>query len=485
MPLSSSSSESLLVFSDVHLGSDIQDRAENPCRRSSAVDRDLVALLDYYRGQTPHGERWRIVIAGDFIDFIGISIGAGDASIATELTEEEQAHGLGSAVDHARLKLARVSVRHADVFRALARFIAAGHALSVVHGNHDIELHWDEVKADFRSLLSSHVEAWAREAFEARIEFHPWFFYRDGVAYIEHGHQYDPFCSTEHIMAPLSPLDPRRVARGFCDVLLRYVVRTTRGMKEHGHETVGVAHYVAFGVRLGLSGLLRLASNFALAVYEMFRLRRAHLSDAARALRTEHDARVAKLAVATRVGLERLRALLALQTPPITRTVHGILGSVLLDRIGVALVALVALAIVAGFGGLSTTAAYVAVPIAALWILLHVFLSRRRIVDPAEHMVDRAAHVARLFPAAFVVMGHTHIAAAVPAGDATYINVGSWAEEAEEIEGDAHAAAPPRATRTHLVIHVRDDQPEAHFRRWDEAGPPASILPPQGPTRTT
>ena len=31
------------------------------------------------------------------------------------------------------------------------------------------------------------------------------------------------------MMAPLSPLDPRRIARGFTDVFLRYVVRPTRG----------------------------------------------------------------------------------------------------------------------------------------------------------------------------------------------------------------------------------------------------------------
>ena len=52
--------------------------------------------------------------------------------------------------------------------------------------------------------------------------------YSNGVAYIEHGHQYDPFCATEHVMAPLSPLDPRRVARGVSEVLLRFGGRPTR-----------------------------------------------------------------------------------------------------------------------------------------------------------------------------------------------------------------------------------------------------------------
>jgi UDP-2,3-diacylglucosamine pyrophosphatase LpxH len=472
--------ESLLVFSDVHLGSDIQDGAANPAHRSESVDRDLVRLLAHYRAQKPPADRWRIVIAGDFIDFIGMTVTPDVGAVSTELTDEERRHGVGSAADHARLKLARVAKRHADVFAGLAAFVADGHALSLVHGNHDIEFHWDAVKDDFRAMLLEHAVAGeSREgaaldgaAFAERIEFNPWFFYRDGVAYIEHGHQYDPFCATEHIMAPLSPLDPRRVARGFCDTLIRFVVRPTRGMKEHGHENVGLGHYISFGIQLGLAGMLKLGVDFARAVAEMFRLRRAHLSDAAKALRAEHEERVAKLASVTRLGLERLRALLLLQTPPITSSVAGILRSVLLDRLAVAVVSLLTLAVLFIVGGFHRGVPWAAGVVVAAWVSLHVYFSRQRNVDPGEQMIDRAAQLAKLFPAAFVVMGHTHVPEAVKAGDATYINVGSWAEEAEEPTEVAY-----RAPRTHLVIHVRNEQPEALFCSWEDSGPRSRVLP--------
>ena len=476
-------SESLLVFSDVHLGSDIHDGAVNKARRSVAVDRDLVLLLAHYRAQKPPADRWRIVIAGDFIDFIGISIApATEGGMETELNEEERAHGIGSAVDHARLKLARVAERHADVFEELASFVADGHALSLVHGNHDIEFHWDAVKDDFRAMLAGHATRLGKvhdaADFAERIEFNPWFFYRDGVAYIEHGHQYDPFCATQNIMSPISPFDPRRVARGFCDTLIRFVVRPTRGMKEHGHEHVGVGFYLAFGMQLGVSGMAKLGLAFVNAVREMFRLRRGHLSEAARALRLEHDERVAKLAAVTRLGMGRLRALLSLQVPPITSSIGGIMKSVLLDRLAVGFVALLALLGIVIFGGFHGRAAWAAGGVIAAWIGLHAYFARQRSVDASEHMVDRAAHLAKLFPAAFVVMGHTHIPVSVPAGDATYINVGSWAEEIDENAPVLAADAPPavidpayRAARTHLVIHVRDDRAEAHFCTWEDTGP--------------
>src|SRR5437764_1361073 len=119
----SAPSESLLVFSDVHLGSDIHDGAAHAVRRSESVDRDLVRLIAHYRAQKPPADRWRIVIAGDFIDFIGMIVTPAQGALETELTEEERIHGVGNAVDHARLKLARVAKRHADVFEELAKFV--------------------------------------------------------------------------------------------------------------------------------------------------------------------------------------------------------------------------------------------------------------------------------------------------------------------------------------------------------------------------
>ena len=485
--------ESLLVLSDVHLGSDIADGGRNLVRRSSSIDRDLVQLIDHYRAHPRTGSRWRLVIAGDFIDFIGMTVRPDEhAALHTPLNDEERSHGLGSAADHARLKLRRVAERHAPVFVALAAFVAAGHGLTLVHGNHDIELYWDDVQTDFREVLQRHARAAEpaldAETFAARIEFNPWFFYRDGVAYIEHGHQYDPFCATAHVMAPLSPTDPRRVARGFCDTLLRYVVRQTRGMSEHGHEHVGMLHYVAFAARLGLAGTARLGLQFVLAVTELFRLRRAHWSEAGARLREEHERRVAKLAEVTRDGHARLRALLSLQVPPITSTVRGILKSLLLDRIGVALASVLVLALVAAFSvhlGSFALAAAGAVSVGVGWALLDRWFTAQRNVDPTQLMVDRATQLARIFPAAFVVMGHTHTPASLPAGDATYVNVGAWAEEEHEpepgvgTEGAPGAGLDPeaatafgyRAPRTHLVIHVGAAGAEAQFFSWHESGP--------------
>lgn len=469
------------MLSDVHLGSDIVEAeaaAWHP-RRSRAVDRDLVAMIEHYRTAPARAGRWRMVIAGDFVDFIGITLPSCEVELETEPSDEERAHGLGNAPDHARLKLRRVAERHRAIFAALAAFVADGHALTIVHGNHDIEFYWPAVQEEMRAQLFAHADVRARgegrsverTAFDGRIEFSPWFFYRKGVAWIEHGHQYDPLCATTLPMAPLCPIDPRRIARGLCDTLLRFVVRPTRGLLEYGHERMGIVDYVAFGARLGLGGLLDLLGRFARAVLELFRLRRAYLTEAAETLRVEHDRRLELLAQATRIGVDRLRALAALQAPPATASIRGILASVLLDRLALGLASSVALVVLAVLGMKQGEYLWGAVTVVVAWILANRQLARGRKIDPGDELRDRAGALATLFPAAFVVMGHTHQPMAVPVagGAATYVNLGSWDEP--EPEG-ADGSPPFRAPRTHLVIHPDGSKPIAEFLRWDpERGP--------------
>lgn len=459
----------LLVLSDVHLGSDLVQHAQPgaPARGEAGQrrDRELVALLDWYRERPRGGRPWRLVIAGDLVDFVGMSVSAPGVQLDTEPNDEEREHGLGSAVDHTLEKLRRVAAHHQKVFSALARFVAAGNTLVVVRGNHDVDFHWEPVQAAFSDILASHAPT-AR----GRVEFAEWFYYEEGVVYIEHGHQYDDYCSYDHILHPVMPSDPRRSLRSLSDILLRYVVRPTRGMMEAGHDTATALDYLRFGARLGVSGMLRLASRFLLAIAALIALWREHVGDAARWVRQEHERKMALLAEARDISLVKLRALASLQRPPITRSVLRILAAVMLDRVALAAAVLGVLVWLAvarwtpmlGFELAGALA--LVVPAAWLW------RRARGAIDASASLRERAAQVAALFPAAFVVMGHTHLPEVLPAegADATYVNLGAWAEE-ESVEGIGPSAP---ASRTHLVVQQVDGKPVASLMRWDaESGP--------------
>ena len=463
MTKSTKPKESILVFSDVHLGSDLNDSGPF-VPRSPAVDRDLARMLEHYRGVTPPADRWRIVIAGDFIDFVGMSIDPREGEVvATELTLEERRNGVGSAEDHARLKLRRVATRHAEIFAELGQLVAEGHALTVLHGNHDIELHWDGLKQDFRELVAAAAPEAERAVAAARIEFEPWFFYREGVVYIEHGHQYDPFCATSFILAPVSPRDPRRVERGFSETLLRSIVRRTPGLKEHGHEDRGLTSYASWALTLGVRGTYALFARFCSAVLELLKTQRAYLGDTAAEMRRAHEVRLEARASSSGLSPAELRDLLALQSRPIGSTFRGVLASVMLDRLAMGLFVVVALGLIAALVRLGPLAGYglhATGVVVAFWVGLHFYFSAGRgSVDPAKQMVDRAARIGKMLRAPYVVMGHTHVPLSVRAGEATYINVGSWAEEDDD-------TSSYRAARTHLVIHERDSGAEALFYEW-------------------
>nr|MBP9113682.1 hypothetical protein [Polyangiaceae bacterium] len=88
----------------------------------------------------------------------------------------------------------------------------------------------------------------------------------------------------------------------------------------------------------------------------------------------------------------------------------------------------------------------------------------------------RAVKLATLFPAEYIVMGHTHVPVKRKVTEqATYVNLGSWAEE-EPQEGRQFVY---RAARTHLVIETREDDPLAargSFLEWHtEHGIPVEI----------
>jgi UDP-2,3-diacylglucosamine pyrophosphatase LpxH len=98
-----------------------------------------------------------------------------------------------------------------------------------------------------------------------------------------------------------------------------------------------------------------------------------------------------------------------------------------------------------------------------------VWSARQRVrdVDAASALRRAAGRIAELFPARFVVMGHTHKPVFERLTDAaTYVNLGNWA--VDDLDGAAQ-----EAPRTHLVLRWIDGQPQAEFRRWD------SLLGPQ------
>jgi UDP-2,3-diacylglucosamine pyrophosphatase LpxH len=473
-----------LMMSDVHLGSDIIPHLRpwaltSWLKHEAEIDARLSAWLDHYRCARDGDRPWRLVIAGDFLDLVGVSIPT-PASLPTKPTSEEQRHGLGSAVDHVVCKIEAIARRHQAVFRALGRFVAAGNALVIVRGNHDIELHWRAAQRALVDAILAHEPARQRAQLRARIELRPWFFAVDGLLYVEHGHEFDAMCSYGDPLAPTCQRDRRRIRWTPFSVLLRFVARPTRGLSSAGYGYVGMSAYVGLLLKLGLRGSFDIAGRYARASYrllaECLLNARALASGRARVWLARGPARIdrarqglARFAQRSGVSEERLASLCALYVPPAVQRFGLMMRSLYIDRIvcgmSSALSLLVAplLWLQAGiYSGL------VSGGVGALF-LLYALIGSGTNQSPQATMQKSAARIAALFSARWVVMGHTHQPVLTAVSEsASYVNLGSWGED-DPPDERTHPQVSPG---TFLLVRKGGDDFHAELLRWDvERGP--------------
>ncbi len=467
------SSEALLIFSDVHLGSDLNDHETS---RAFAVrgarSRPRRAHRSLRKDAAEELTRWRIVIAGDFIDFIGMAI-MPSGRRAPDGAERGRARARAGKLVRSRAREGRARGRAAHGRVRGARRVSSPTGTRSRSSTATTTSSSTGTTSSRRSKSSPPrgARSGADGSRQGRVRranrFQPVVFLRrERLAYIEHGHQYDEFCATEDFMAPLSPA---RSAAHRARVLRRAppLRRPARRRPARARARAHGAHRVrAFGARLGFRGMVA-------PVRAIRRRGRRALPVAPRVL-LEPRARCAKSTSgawrfspqATRIGIERLRALAALQVAarhavdprhPRERAARSPRARASLVR---PMVIVAACRRTRGSTSLSPARAS-----RVAWLLAHRYLTKRRKLDPDEQLVERAEPTGAPVPRRVRRDGahaRAHASAGVADGAATYINVGSWAEEEPE-EGSA--------TRTHLVISVRDGKAVAELRTWSAEGP--------------
>lgn len=119
-----------------------------------------------------HGSE--LIINGDFIDFVSVTLKGETASPFSRLgcTEEESLKKLEKAIN-----------AHPAVFSALRRFAKEnGHRVVLIPGNHDIDLLWPEVRGRLQEVMGDPGPDF--------FYFEGSGVYRDRGLYVEHGSQY-------------------------------------------------------------------------------------------------------------------------------------------------------------------------------------------------------------------------------------------------------------------------------------------------------
>jgi UDP-2,3-diacylglucosamine pyrophosphatase LpxH len=183
----------IVIVSDFHMSSGYNRRTGTFSRNEDFFyDAAFARFIDKLIAQATSEKRtWRLVILGDFVDFLQVE------------RPRRQHDGLTSSADTVE-KLNEIARGHRAVFDALARFIDAGHAVDLVLGNHDIEFIWPAVQTRLKELIAERTST----DVTGRIAVHPWIFYVPSMVYAEHGQQYDVNNSFATLMQPTLPDRP-------------------------------------------------------------------------------------------------------------------------------------------------------------------------------------------------------------------------------------------------------------------------------------
>ncbi|HYV07223.1 MAG TPA: hypothetical protein VFB82_21690, partial [Blastocatellia bacterium] len=161
MPDATKKAQRVIVISDLHLG------GAQPAMMSSTAR--LANHIDSLPGRLRSDESLELVIAGDFVDFLA------EAPFACWTADQQL------AMD--KLQRVMTDATFGAVFSSLERLVASGAGLTILIGNHDLELALPSVQKLFLERLDAtpHQVSFVDDRHACRL----------GRMLIEHGNRYD------------------------------------------------------------------------------------------------------------------------------------------------------------------------------------------------------------------------------------------------------------------------------------------------------
>ena len=422
----------LLAISDLHLGCDLRQGVRRDRPRPS--DAALTSFLEFYASHRAGHKRWRLILNGDIVDFVAITLVPGPGEPAPfQVSDEERKFGLVPSEAKCVWKLQRTAERHPTVFDALARFVHKGNSVHIIRGNHDSEWSWPAVQEELRRILAARSGTSSRKL-PRLVQFHEWFYLEPGFFYAEHGHAHDRYSVQsdffranrgEEMELPLS------------SKVMRYFVNRYSEQVEVADDvdTWGVKEYLDWVLKAG--NPLRVAADYFVMVwrviYPVFRqslkISRAFARAAGHAIpeRGDVSAHVRQLLARFQGTEKQAQQLAEIASRPAEQSLFDSMQLFYLDRMLLAALCLIC-AFTTSLAAEGVWAKALALTfVGILFAAMNALLAGKRRTNAHPMLQAAARRVAQVFDVRYVVMGHSHRAVDEAAGNgARYFNLGSW-----------------------------------------------------------
>lgn len=426
-----------VVLSDLHLADAEPPHPRNPLwkrfkRREFFIDEQYASLLAYLDRSI--GSPTELVLNGDIFDFDSITVIPRNPVFSVSWLERKR--GLSSEEAKSRFKIRLILDHHPVWVEATRRFVAQGHELVFVVGNHDMELHWPGVQTEILSALQLTEEE------RARVRFCEWFYISEGDTLIEHGNQYDAYSLSSNPINPLIRKGSRSFVRiPFGNVANRFMLNGMGLFNPHAESSYirsSLLDYFIFYYRyvLRTQPFLLLTWFWSALVTLVFSLGEGLLPAMTDPLTIDERVKgIARRANATPSIVWSLREVHA---HPAIYNPYKILRELWLDR-----AIILGLILFGSFQFFSTLNVFVQLSIwwafAPLALLLPIFIFYARSVESEVAASQRAALslapiAARITQVARVIQGHTHRETHCWIEGIEYLNTGTWSAAYHDVE---------------------------------------------------
>lgn len=454
-----------LVLSDVHLAEAVESEGAwmRYRQRRFFPDEDFRRFVDHVLGQLGGRDQLDLVFGGDFIEFEH----PGREGEDPPRTEDESLATLD-----------RILADHPVFFRAIADVVRAGHRVVFVVGNHDVQLSFPRVHQRLCEFIGAMVPELSAEERARRLRVRTWFYQTADGVHVEHGHQYDAYCSFRDPLRPLAPLGVE-INPTVGSVAFRHLIARMGYFNAYDERSfmLSVPAYLAHWAKHYLFSRHSLARTWFLGAVRVVgtMLAARPAKEVAATIKREATAARRAFAEANAVNREWIEEHAELFAAPADDTPTRIVREMRLDHAALAAIAVSGI-FVAAFKpklGLILSASAVAAGVANALLQPHAG------VEAEYDRVERVArHIARIYRARAVVFGHTHIPQCQEEDGVLFCNTGAWTPDAPG--ADEPEEAPQKRGRPVVwlrrPLEGRSAPIEGGLYRFGENGLTAQIV---------
>jgi UDP-2,3-diacylglucosamine pyrophosphatase LpxH len=452
----------IYIASDLHLGEGWLDKQQRYSRLETFFyDNEFQNFVQAILYEQSKRERLcTLVLNGDIFDFLSV-VRVPEPVEARKwglrISKSEKKFGLDSTEQKAEWKMARILHGHRGFVVALVELLAAGNAVVIVRGNHDLELHWDAVQRRFLNQITklAEEEGYASKGEELleRVAFRQWFYYEPGRFFIEHGNQYEASNAIRFQLNPILPAEQHAHRKESLDypmgsMFVRYLYNKLKLLDPFSTQFVTLEQYVRLTYNHNLLDLARTGVSHLPFFMRAIKDARIFELHGMAPVKEKHES--AMDALGEESGLsDKLRVIESWMSHPAGATKYALLKELLKPALRGFLVFIVVVLVCVEawfliFAAIQHTAALAGGVIAKATLtgvlvlstiialfLIYSFLKRalHQRGDPSVlHCYERAEQIAELLDVPCVSMGHTHTAdhRHLKNRRGTYTNTGTW-----------------------------------------------------------